>query len=107
MKNNKFWMILALAITLVLSTTTGGWAYLVDTGQPISTYGQWLYRYSNGNFAYNAAEFTLSQESTITGIEGWIRTFTGGSLLVVIYDDGGDLPGQCYAPKIFHYQPRN
>jgi hypothetical protein len=106
MKNKKYWMILILAITLVLATTTGGWAYLVDTGpSPNQAYnGGWLYSTNNGTFiafTYYAAEFTLDQDSTITSIEGSMSVGTPGSLRVVIYDDGGDIPGTSLYHKDF------
>jgi hypothetical protein len=62
---------------------------IVDTGVPPEKrpssnihYHQWL-----------AAQFTLDQAYTLTGIEGWFVPGTGGTIRLVIYgDDGANLP---------------
>jgi len=77
------------ALCLLLSFNVSA-AYIVDTGpgRPalLLSQEQWL-----------AAEFTLDQAYTITGIEGWLQYFAGTSSSfapfdISIYADGGDIP---------------
>jgi len=73
-------------------------AYLIDTGPSLSpTGGNVLVNFPpNLGVQYLAAEFNLTQPSTITSIEGWMQIYLGGSLAIKIYNDdavSGDIPG--------------
>jgi hypothetical protein len=46
------------------------------------------------SFQFWAGQFTLAHAATITSVQGWMGAiFTGGSLAVKIYADGGGIPG--------------
>jgi hypothetical protein len=70
-------------------------AYLIDTGPGPNAVGNTLYNLPP-NYQYFAGEFSLTQLSTITSIEGWMSIVYPGNLTFTIYNDdavGGDNPG--------------
>ncbi|MCA9432219.1 MAG: hypothetical protein KC940_17035, partial [Candidatus Omnitrophica bacterium] len=82
-------LVLCMAVVASLSAVPAGATLIVDTGQPPPSFsggtlysGQWL-----------AAEFTLSQEYSITGVEGWMWKNFSGLMTLAIYTDGGSTPG--------------
>jgi hypothetical protein len=83
--------ILVLALTMSLFFTGPAQAAsLVNTGQPAATTGGLPLNYPHTLFA----QFTLTQPVIITGIQGWVNVTRGGSIIVQIYRDNGDVPGQ-------------
>jgi hypothetical protein len=91
---------------LILISTSLNAATIVDTGPgPNVAAGsalgadpaaQWL-----------AAEFTTTDDYTITDVEGWIAPFfDGGDGTVAIYTDGGDVPGtELFAAPFLGFGP--
>jgi len=95
MKHKYLSIILLLALltaapSVVMATP------LVDTGPgPVTGGGVDLYNIG-GESQWLAAEFTLSQSSTIKSVEGWMYyrfISTNLPLNFVIYGDGGEIPG--------------
>lgn len=94
---------LFLMWALVVSGFLGGLAQaalIVDTGQPSSSSGGHELIYPKGY----AGEFSVSQTSTITDVQGWIAASQGGNLAVTIWTDGGDIPGS-YLYSTTNYFP--
>jgi hypothetical protein len=88
---------------LILISTSLNAATIVDTGPGPNVEGglglsvnQWL-----------AAEFTTTDDYTITDVEGWISPFfDGGDGTVAIYTDGGDVPGtELFAAPFLGFGP--
>ncbi|NOX97496.1 MAG: PEP-CTERM sorting domain-containing protein [Nitrospirae bacterium] len=97
----KVVLVLGMLLGMSLLLTTPAQAvYIVDTGQPSVGVGhvldssQWL-----------AAEFTLTQNYTLTDIQGFMYTAnTPGTAGVAIYSDGGDVPGtEIYSDAFYIY----
>lgn len=67
---------------------------LVDTG-PGTSSGYLLGGQGSYNYSQNlAAQFTLSQDVTVTSLEGWIRTFNSDYVRISVTDNSnGTTPG--------------
>ncbi len=63
-------------------------ATIVDTGSGTAFGSTW--GLSGGQFL--AAEFSVTDATTITSIEGWLEDL-GGSATIALYSDGGNVPG--------------
>jgi len=85
---------------------------IVDTGSSASESGGYGITYGNFDgkyqWQYVAAQFSLSQPSTLTSVQGWIGSIDAGNADFVIYaNSGSDLPGtevsrtSLYIPKTY------
>jgi MYXO-CTERM domain-containing protein len=90
----------ALIGALLGLTPISVWAALIiNTGEPASPPAESfiLRNTPAGQFQFLAAEFSLTQAYTITGVQGWIAgggdAGEGGPLTIAIYNDGGEVPG--------------
>lgn len=78
--------------------------FIVDTGQPTSVGGYYIY---SGQWL--AAEFTLNQAYTLTGVYGWMGSYpTPDYTTLAIYGDGGEIPdvnNELYSQSFFVSSP--
>lgn len=95
----------AAALCLLLSFNAS--AYIVDTGPG----GTQLQLTQEQSFA---AEFTLDQAYTITGLQGWLQYYPGATtwslvpIRISIYGDGGDVPDgstELFGSNVITYTP--
>ncbi|MFH0730221.1 MAG: DUF1566 domain-containing protein [Pseudomonadota bacterium] len=93
-KMNK--RLIILLLLMLVPTANISFAYLVDTGQPPIPTGSngWSYHSNTLSLSWLAAEFTLGQASTITGIETYMINRAPGTATVVIYADKSDGPDE-------------
>ena len=64
---------------------------IVDTGDP--AYAQmWVYGNASSN-QWLAGKFSLGQAYTLTDIYGYCRRYSGTGSNIVVYSDGGSVPG--------------
>lgn len=102
----KSGLILTLAILmLLLPNRAAAQTILVDTGAPTNpSAGTSLQSAGSQNcspqpscgqsFQFWAGQFTLAHAATISSVQGWMgEIFSGGSITVKLYADGGGVPG--------------
>ena len=91
MKRISIMVLFILSLVGGLLTAPAPAALIVDTGHSNNT------SLLSGTYPGFAAEFTLSQPSTITNISSWMYHSGGSnSLTAAIYTDGGNVPGAVY-----------
>ena len=66
--------------------------YIVDTGSGGERFGVSIYNRTNGDYQFNAGQFTIAQAYTISSIETWMYSTDAGSVEMVLYGDVGNLP---------------
>lgn len=83
-------VVFALLSSTIARTQAG---IIVDTGPGIysTNSGEALYNYNDNQFL--AGAFTVTEDTVITGINGWIGTFEGGKINIGIAQDSSGLPG--------------
>lgn len=67
-------------------------ATVVDTGTPSAEPWKW---WSLSSTRFYAGEFSLPEESIVTGLSGYFST-DAGSIAISLYADGGDTPGALF-----------
>src|SRR3989338_7374321 len=82
-------LVLINMIVLVLIIPSQAHAlFIVDTGQPTTDGGYYL-----SSIQWLAAEFTLNQAYTLTGVYSWMGGYpTPDYATLAIYGDGGEIP---------------
>lgn len=83
-------MVIGLLGTMLLCFNWGiASADLINTGTaPIGGAN-----YAVASWEFLAGEFTLTEKTTITSIEGWMHINDGGNLVAAIYTGAGTVPG--------------
>ena len=87
----NIFVILAIVMGLFCVTVNQAHALIIlDTGQPPDDTFGWYLHYGQSL----ACEFTISGDTPITDIHGWIYSYAGttGPLTIAIYGDGGNIP---------------
>ncbi len=66
---------------------------IVDTGMPTAVIGPALQNTSSTFFQFLAGEFSLTENTILTDIYGFMSTSSNsGDVMAVIYGDGGEIP---------------
>jgi hypothetical protein len=84
--NFKSWLL--AACTALAFANPASASYVVDTGTPTGNPA-----WSLGNFQYFGAEFTLTSDVVIHGVDGYFSASNGGVMDFAINSDGGNVPG--------------
>jgi hypothetical protein len=89
----------ACAVSLLAGSATA--ATIVDTGAPDNDFA---FGWAFDKFDGEAAEFSVADNYTLTGIQGFVADTSGtgkGAFTIVLYADDGGLPGaQLYAGAV-------
>lgn len=81
----------AVLLSSIFASSRAG--IIVDTGASAYSSGGGEALYNYNDYQYLAGAFTVTQNTTITGINGWMGTFGGGNLNIGIAQDNFGLPG--------------
>lgn len=65
---------------------------IVDTGSGGPQFGVSIYNRTNGDYQFNAGQFTINQAYTISSIETWMYSVDAGTVEMVLYGDNANLP---------------
>ena len=85
--------LLFLIVELILAFSSQSHAaYIVDTGSGWEQFGVSIYNRTDGDYQFNAGQFTLGQAYTISSLETWMYSVDAGSVDLVLYGDNGNLP---------------
>jgi len=82
-------VLVALVVLLIPASLRADPVTIVNTGPGPSGFPMM----GLGGLQWLAVEFDVSRPDVITGVEGWMLISRGGFLDLVLYTDGGEIPG--------------